>query len=73
MCAAINTNISHGEPLSTDQYKVIANTMSEISYLYGLDDDDTVMFVNNFFKNQMWSHYAEIVAVLKTQLKNSYL
>jgi hypothetical protein len=73
MCASIKTNISHGEPLSTEQYKVIATTMSEISYLYGLSDDDTVMLLNNFFNEELWVKYTDIVAIFKSHLKNCYL
>ena len=72
LCKTINTNITYGNAFSTEEYKSLANTMSEISFLYGLDDNETVELVNAFFKNEMWTLYGDIVAIFKLQLKNSY-
>jgi hypothetical protein len=72
MCNTININITHGEPLSSEEYRVVANTMSEISYLYQLSDDDTVNYLNHYFKKEIWNLMIDIVVKYKFFAKNSY-
>lgn len=69
LCKTINTNITYGTALSTEEYKVLASLMSEVSYLYGLSDDDTVKYVNLFFKKELWVQYGDIIYVVKAHLK----
>ncbi len=72
MCKTIKTNITNGLALSTEEYKVLSKTMSEITYLYGLDDNDMVNLVNHFFKSELWDSYIDIVVIFKSKLKFSY-
>ena len=44
-------------------------SQNEISKLYGLSDDETIIIVRKFFKEQMWLVYSEIVGVMKAHLK----
>jgi len=73
MCKTIKVNVLHGEPLSSEEYKLITKTMSEISFLYGLDNDNIIHFITNFLKNDKWELFIDVVVVLKTFSKNSYL
>ena len=55
--------------IGTEEYKILAITLKEISKLYGLSDGETIIIVRKFFKQQMWLVYSEIVGVMKAHLK----
>ena len=56
-------------PIGTEEYKMLALILNEISKLYALSDDESIIIVRNFFKQEMWLVYSEIVGVMKAHLK----
>lgn len=69
LCKSIYTAIIHDVSIGTEEYKILALLLNEISKLYGLSDDESIIIVRKFFKEQMWLVYGEIVGVMKAHLK----
>jgi len=59
-------------PLSTELYNLLTLSSNNINLFYGLNDADTINYINNFIRNKMWVKYYECVRVLKNYTKNSY-
>jgi hypothetical protein len=55
--------------IGTEEYKILVVILNEISKLYGLSHDESIIIVRNFFKQEMWLVYSEIVGVMKAHLK----
>jgi|TARA_Y100000389_G_scaffold82433_2_gene79034 hypothetical protein len=69
LCKTISTNITYGTSISTEEYKVLSKTIKEISFMYGLSDNETIDITNTFFKKEMWLVYSDIIGVMRAHLK----
>lgn len=59
-------------PLSKELYDLLVLSSNHIILFYGLNKSDSIVYINNFIKNKMWTRHYKCVRVLKNYTKNSY-
>lgn len=72
MCSNIKDYINSETPITGELRLVMKSTILNITFLYGINDEETKKHLFNFFKKDVYVKYYNIVYVLKKYNKNCY-
>jgi hypothetical protein len=70
MCNNLHYLTVASKPLSTELYDLLTLTLDNINLFYGLNDVDTINYINIFIKNKLWGKHYKCVRMLKLHVNN---
>lgn len=68
LCNSIGQNLNSGQSLTSEQFDVMVKVIQSIHLIYGEDDGKIGNYISEFFKQEMWKKYQEIVTTLYSNL-----
>lgn len=72
MCSNIKDYINSDFPITGELRLVIKSTVLDVSFLYGITEEETKQHLFDFLKRGAYLKYHKIVHTIKINCKNSY-
>lgn len=72
LCSNLRDSLGAKTPLKGAQRKVMLHTLNDMRELYELNHQESIQYIINFLKNNLWEHYQDIVVTFYNKTKTSY-